>query len=121
QQDPPRPSARLSGCDALPSLAAQRQLEPDRLTRLVRGELDWIVMKCLEKAPARRYETALGLERDIRRYLEGDPVEAGPPSAAYRLRKLARKHRTTLGMAAGFAVGLLAATASRSRPARRAT
>src|SRR5262249_50651987 len=65
EEEPPRPSARLGGSDALPSLAARRQLVPVRLTRLVRGDLDWIVMKCLEKDPARRYETANGLARDL--------------------------------------------------------
>jgi eukaryotic-like serine/threonine-protein kinase len=93
EEEPPRPSARLSDSDALPSLAAQRQLEPVRLTRLVRGELDWIVMKCLEKDRSRRYETANGLARDVERYLADESVEACPPSAAYRLGKFLRRHR----------------------------
>ena len=69
EEDPPTPSARLSDSGSLPTVAAQRQLEPVRLTKLVRGELDWIVMKCLEKNRTRRYETANGLSRDLQRYL----------------------------------------------------
>src|SRR3954454_5634383 len=92
-EEPPRPSARLGGSDSLPSLAAQRQLEPVRLTRLVRGELDWIVMKCLEKDRSRRYETASGLARDVRRYLADESVEACPPSAGYLLGKFVWRHR----------------------------
>jgi tetratricopeptide (TPR) repeat protein len=93
EEEPPRPSARLSASESLPSLAAQRQLEPARLTRLVRGELDWIVMKCLEKDRCRRYETANALARDVERYLADESVEACPPSAGYRFRKFVRRHR----------------------------
>ena len=74
-------------------MAAQRQLEPVKLTKLVLGELDWIVMKCLEKERSRRYDTANGLARDVERYLADELVEARPPSAGYRLRKFARKNR----------------------------
>src|SRR5437870_4805090 len=88
EEEPPRPSARLSGSKTLPSLAAQRQLEPVKLTKLVRGELDWIVMKCLEKDRARRYETANGFARDVQAYLADEPVEACPPSARYRPSKV---------------------------------
>ena len=70
-----------------------RQLEPVRLTKLVRGELDWIVMKCLEKDRARRYETANGLARDVQRYLADESVEACPPSAGYRFGKFVRRNR----------------------------
>jgi serine/threonine protein kinase/tetratricopeptide (TPR) repeat protein len=93
EEDPPRPSLRLSTSGALPSLAATRQTEPAKLSRLVRGELDLIVMKALEKDRNRRYETANGLAMDLRRHLAGDPVQAVPPSAGYRLRKFARRHR----------------------------
>ncbi len=93
EEDPPRPSARLSGNDSLPSLAALRKLEPLRLTKLVRGELDWIVMKCLEKDRSRRYDTPSGLARDVERYLSDESVEACPPSAGYRLRKFLRRNR----------------------------
>ena len=109
EEEPPRPSTRLSDSGArLASLSAVRGTEPARLTRIVRGDLDWIVMKALEKDRVRRYETASGFARDIRRHLEGDAVEACPPSAGYRLRKLGRKHRVVLATAGAF-VGLLVA------------
>src|SRR5262249_27564783 len=111
EEDPPRPSTRLSTTQEAPSIAARRGTEPARLAEPVRGDLDWIVMKALEKEPARRYETADGLARDIGRHLEGDPVEAGPPSAWYRLRKSARKHRAALATASAFAALLVTATA----------
>ena len=79
---PSRARGSRSRGERLPSVAAQRRTEPARLTKLVRGELDWIVMKAIEKDRTRRYETANGFARDIERYLEGDPVEAGPPSAS---------------------------------------
>ncbi len=108
EEEPPRPSVRLSGSGDLPKIAAARKTEPARLSKLVRGEVDWIVMKCLEKDRTRRYETASGLARDVERYLHDEPVEACPPSAGYRLRKFARKHRTALAVAAGFLVLLVA-------------
>jgi serine/threonine protein kinase/tetratricopeptide (TPR) repeat protein len=112
EEEPPRPSTRLSGSDLLPSVAAQRQLEPIRLTRLVRGELDWIVMKCLEKDRARRYETANSLASDVERYLTDEPVLAGPPSALYRFRKFARRHWRALATASAFLLLLVAAVAT---------
>src|SRR5262249_24320223 len=73
EEEPPKPSTRLSGStDSLPSISAQRQMEPTKLTKLVRGELDWIVMKALEKDRNRRYETANGLARDVERYLHDE-------------------------------------------------
>ncbi len=112
EEDPPKPSTRLSGSgQALPTIAACRGVEPTRLTRLVRGELDWIVMKALEKDRSRRYETANALARDVDRYLADEPVEASPPSATYRLRKLARKNRGALAAAVTIAGVLVAATA----------
>ena len=110
EEEPPRPSARLSSSGSLPSLAAQRRLEPVKLTKLVRGELDWIVMKCLEKDRSRRYDTANGLARDVERYLTDELVEARPPTATYRLRKFVRKHRVALFTTSAF-VGLLIAAA----------
>jgi serine/threonine protein kinase len=110
EEEPPKPSTRLSSSEALPSLAAERHTEPARLTRLVRGELDWIVMKCLEKERSRRYETANGLARDLQRYLADEAVEAGPPSAAYRIRKLTRRYRGALITALAFVALLAAAT-----------
>jgi eukaryotic-like serine/threonine-protein kinase len=96
EEEPPRPSTRLSTTETLPSLAACRQTEPALLTRQVRGELDWIVMKALEKDRNRRYETADNLAADVMRYLAGDPVTAVPPSAGYRLRKFVRRNRATV-------------------------
>ncbi len=101
EEEPSKPSTRLSTDESLPSLAAMRRTEPRRLTAMLRGELDWVVMKCLEKARERRYESASGLARDIQRYLADEPVEARPPSAAYRLAKLLKRHRTA-GIAAGI-------------------
>ena len=93
EDDPSRPSTRLSTHESLPSLAAMRQIEPKRLMAELRGELDWVVMKCLEKSRERRYETANGLARDIQRYLANEPVEARPPSAGYRLQKLIHRNK----------------------------
>jgi serine/threonine protein kinase len=110
EEEPPSPSTRLSGTgDRLPSVAAVRATEPARLARLVRGDLDWVVMKALEKDRARRYETAIGLARDLQRYLDGDPVEAGPPSRVYRMRKFARKHRVGLAAAGAVVLALVVA------------
>jgi serine/threonine protein kinase len=80
EQEPSKPSTKLSTAEGLPTLAANRGTEPAKLTRLVRGELDWIVMKALEKDRNRRYETANGLAIDVQRYLADEPVSAGPPS-----------------------------------------
>jgi len=93
EEEPLKPSTRLSTDDSLASMAALRQIDPRKLMSLLRGELDWIVMKCLEKQRDRRYETANGLAKDIQRYLEDEPVEARPPSAGYRLHKFVRRHR----------------------------
>src|SRR5262245_12798697 len=93
EQDPARPSTRLSTADELPTLAANRGTEPAKLTRLVRGELDWIVMKALEKDRNRRYETASAFALDVQRYLNDEHVLACPPSLGYRLRKLVRRHQ----------------------------
>jgi tetratricopeptide (TPR) repeat protein len=100
EEEPPKPSLKLSSSDTLPSVAANRKLEPARLSALVRGELDWIVMKALEKDRARRYETANGLANDISRYLNDEPVQACPPSAGYRLRKFARRNKGGVAVAA---------------------
>ena len=93
EQEPTRPSNKLSTSEGLPTLAANRRTEPRRLTALVKGELDWIVMKALEKNRGRRYETANGFAADVQRYLAGETVQAVPPSAGYRLRKFLSKHR----------------------------
>ena len=91
-------------------MAALRKTEPAKLAKLIRGDLDWIVMKALEKDRTRRYETANGFARDIQKHLDGDPVEACPPSAGYRLSKFARKHRAALFTAGAFAALLMFAT-----------
>ncbi|QDV37812.1 protein kinase domain-containing protein [Tautonia plasticadhaerens] len=110
EEEPPRPSTRLSSTRTLPSLAACRQTEPVRLTRQLRGELDWIVMKTLEKDRTRRYETANGLAKDIQRFLAGETVEACPPTLGYRLAKLYRRNRGAVLTAGSFAAVLLIAT-----------
>jgi WD40 repeat protein/serine/threonine protein kinase len=112
EEEPPRPSTRLSTAEGLPAIAANRGLEPKKLSGLVRGELDWIAMKALEKDRSRRYETANGLALDVQRYLADEPVQACPPSTRYRLRKFARKHRTKVWTAAAFVILLVAAVAT---------
>jgi eukaryotic-like serine/threonine-protein kinase len=91
--DPPRPSTRLSTAEALPNIAANRSIEPAQLRRAMRGDLDWIVMKALEKDRARRFDTANGFAADVLRHLANEPVLAAPPSRAYRMRKFVRKNR----------------------------
>jgi WD40 repeat protein/serine/threonine protein kinase len=102
EEEPPKPSTRLSESgEHLASISAQRHTEPAKLTKLVRGELDWIVMKTLEKDRNLRYETANGLAADVQRYLNDEPVQACPPSVSYRLQKFARRNRgaVTAGLA----------------------
>src|SRR5437763_15937877 len=100
EEEPPRPSTRLSESgEALAAISAQRHMEPAKLTRLVRGELDWIVMKTLEKDRNRRYATANGFAMDVQRHLADEPVLACPPSAGYRLRKFARRDKAGLAVA----------------------
>jgi serine/threonine protein kinase/tetratricopeptide (TPR) repeat protein len=93
EQAPSKPSTKLSTADGLPTLAANRGTEPKRLAALVRGELDWIVMKALEKDRSRRYETANGFAMDVQRYLADEPVQACPPSPWYRFRKFVRRNK----------------------------
>jgi serine/threonine protein kinase len=102
--EPPKPSTKLSSSDALPAIAAKRKLEPKRLAKSVQGELDWIVMKCLEKERGRRYQTATGLAEDVQRFLQNEPVTAGPASVCYRLSKFARRNKGVLltALAAAF-------------------
>jgi eukaryotic-like serine/threonine-protein kinase len=110
EEDPPLPSTRLSSSQSRLSIAANRSLEPNKLSGLVRGELDWIVMKALEKDRSRRYETANGLARDIQQYLADEPVQAGPPTARYRFRKFARRNRVPLVTIGLVVVSLLVGT-----------
>src|SRR5262249_9691043 len=108
EEEPPKPSTRLSDSkDSLPSISAQRQTEPAKLTRLVRGELDWIVMKALEKDRNRRYETATNFAMDLQRYLADEAVQACPPSVWYRFRKLVRRNRRALVPVSGLALAAL--------------
>src|SRR5579859_1305085 len=90
EEEPSRPSTRVHTLDLAErtTMARRRQSDPTRLVHLIRGDLDWIVMKALEKDRARRYETANGLAADVRRHLDNEPVEAGPPSKVYRLQKM---------------------------------
>lgn len=128
--DPPRPSARLStlgrrvsasvsgaaaddagreddGDGTVMEIAKRRGSEPRHLIRRIRGDLDWIVMKCLEKDRSRRYETANGVAREIERYLQDEPVMAGPPGAGYRIEKFVRRHRVMVGAASVAAAALV--------------
>ena len=109
--DPPRPSTKVSTAEALPNIAASRDIEPEQLKRALRGDLDWIVMKALEKDRARRYETANGFAADVLRHLSYEPVLAAPPSRAYRLRKFVRKHRGAVVAASLVVLALLAGIA----------
>jgi len=94
EQDPPKPSTRLSTLtrEEITTIATQRQSEPARLNKLIRGELDWIVMKAMEKDRIRRYESASSFAQDIERYLSNEAVLACPPSVAYLFQKLLRRH-----------------------------
>ncbi|MEX2308095.1 MAG: protein kinase [Pirellulales bacterium] len=123
EEEPPRPSARLSTLAAklATTVAERRRTDPDRLRQTVRGELDWIVMKCLEKDRNRRYDTASSLGRDIERYLGDEPVQACPPSAAYRLQKFARRNRAVLVSAGLVAAALVVGVAVSISQAVRAT
>ncbi len=109
EQEPSKPSSKLSTAEGLPTLAANRGTEPAKLAKLVRGELDWIVMKALEKDRNRRYEAANGLAMDVQRYLADEPVQACPPSVGYRLRKFARRNNAALVTTALLLLMLLAA------------
>ncbi len=126
EEEPPKPSTRLSESkESLASISALRQTEPVKLTKLVRGELDWIVMKTLEKDRTRRYETANELAMDVQRYLNDDTVQACPPSFAYRLKKFVRRNKAALVTASVIGVALLIAVGSfgwamRDRTARHA-
>ncbi len=121
EEDPPKPSTRLSTTKELATIAADRGLEPKKLSGAMRGDLDWIVMKCLEKDRNRRYETANGLALDVQRFLDDEPVLAVPPSPAYRLRKYTRKNRAMLTTAAMIVALLIGGIAVSTWQAIRAT
>ncbi len=128
--DPPRPSTKLNTAEALPSIAANRSIEPARLSKMLRGELDCVVMKALEKDRDRRYDTANGLARDIQRYLADEVVEARPPSRGYRLKKLVKRNKgqviaaslvflTLVGGIVGTTIGLYKANRARDAEAEQ--
>jgi WD40 repeat protein len=117
EEEPPKPSTRISTLgQAAPTISTHRKSDARRLSQLCRGELDWIVMKALEKDRNRRYESASALASDVQRYLNDEPVQACPPSTAYRLRKFSRRHRrvfATLALTGVFlvvAIGILLAS-----------
>ncbi len=115
EEEPPKPSTRLSDSkDSLPSISAQRHMEPANLARLVRGELDWIVMKSLDKDRSRRYETASGFAADVQRYLNDETVQACPPTVGYRLRKFARRNKRPVVAGLALAALLLLGTVGTS-------
>ncbi|OAI56198.1 hypothetical protein AYO49_00925 [Verrucomicrobiaceae bacterium SCGC AG-212-N21] len=111
EQEPQKPSTALDTMaqEKLTTVAHHRSSEPPKLIHAIRGDLDWIVMKALEKDRSRRYETANGFANDIQRYLADEPVEACPPSAAYRFRKFARRNRGALAIASAAVLAVLLA------------
>jgi WD40 repeat protein/serine/threonine protein kinase len=109
EKEPPRPSTRLSTLadDTLAEIARHRQANPPKLLHLIRGDLDWIVMKCLEKDRTRRYETANGIAMDISRHLDHEPVVARPPSKLYRFEKLVRRNKLAFAASAAVVTALV--------------
>ena len=110
--DPPRPSTKVSTAEGLPSIAAGRSIDPAQLQRALTGDLDWIVMKALEKDRTRRYETANGFAVDINRHLSSEPVLAAPPSRVYRTKKFVRRHRNGVLAASLVLLSLLGGLAA---------
>ncbi len=123
EEEPPRPSARIStlAADLATTIAEHRGTDARQLGKTVRGELDWIVMKCLEKDRNRRYESTNALAQDVQRYLTGETVSACPPSATYRFRKFAGQHRYFFAAASLVAAVTLIGTAVSAWQAIRAT
>src|SRR6185295_14792010 len=123
EKEPLRPSTRLSTLLAAEqnTAASLRQTEPPKLVHLVRGDLDWIVMKCLEKDRARRYETANGLAMDLQRHLDDEPVIARPPSATYRFQKLVSRNKLAFAAATAISAALVLGMTGTMTQARRAT
>ncbi len=109
EKEPPRPSTRLStmAADALTTTAKHHHTDAPKLIHLLRGDLDWIVMKSLDKDRARRYETANGLASDITRHLTNEPIIARPPSNLYRVQKLARRNKLAFAAAGAAAAALI--------------
>jgi serine/threonine protein kinase len=119
--DPPKPSTKVGTADSLPSLAASRGIEPGRLKRVLRGDLDWIVMKALEKDRTRRYDTSSTFAADVRRYLAGEPIEARPPSKGYRLKKFVQRNRAAVLTSSAMVLMLVLGTTVATWLAVRAT
>jgi non-specific serine/threonine protein kinase/serine/threonine-protein kinase len=118
--EPPRPSTRVGHLgEAADEAARNRQSDPESLRRVLRGDLDWIVMKAIEKDRTRRYASPNELAADIERHLRHDPVLAGPPSATYRMWKFARRHRFGVATAASLLLLFMAFTAVLAVQARR--
>ncbi|MDB4766090.1 protein kinase [bacterium] len=110
--DPPRPSDRVSSIgESISEITSARQTDSQRLKQTLSGDLDWIVMKALDKDRERRFGSAAGFAEDIRRYLDDEPIEARPPSASYRIGKFARKHRVLMAASTTFLLLLLAGIA----------
>src|SRR5215831_18951676 len=123
EKEPERPSTRVStlGADELTTTAKRRGVEAPELAHVLGGDLDWIVMKCLEKDRTRRYETVNGLASDIQRHLNNEPVVARPPSALYRIEKLVRRNRLAFAAAALVALALVLGIMASAWQAVRAT
>ena len=122
EQEPPRPSTRISTMGmAASTVSEHRKTDPVELSNSLRHELDWIVMKALEKDRTRRYETANDFARDVRRYLDDEPVEACPPSTIYRLRKFTRRNQTAVVAATAVGLALILGTGIAAGQAIRAT
>lgn len=111
EEEPPKPSTRLSTLgETLTGISASRQTEPAKLGRLIRGDLDWVVMKSLDKDRSQPYETANAFARDLERYIRDEPVGACPPSTLYRMRKFVRRNRGRVVVAASLSLGLVGMT-----------
>jgi len=121
EEEPPKPSAKLSASEALASIAATREIEPAGLEKTLRGELDWIVMKALEKDRDRRYSSGADFAADLWRFVNNEAVQACPPSLRYRLSKYLSRHKVAFTAAALIAVVLLAGIAATAWEAVRAT
>ncbi|QEG34780.1 serine/threonine-protein kinase [Bythopirellula goksoeyrii] len=121
EEEPPRPSLKLSTSASLPSIAANRHIEPKKLSALVHGELDWIVLKAMEKDRSRRYDTASKFAEDVEHYLHDEAVEACPPSRRYQLKKFARRNKSLIATSAAIAAALLVGTSLATWQAIRAT
>ena len=118
---PPQPSLRVSTSKVLPDIASSRSVDPGKLAKVVRGELDWIVMKSLDKERDRRYDSAAALGEDVARYLDSLPVNASPPTFSYRMRKLLERHRAAFVSAAAIIFALSIGIILASWQAYRAT